>query len=51
MLGTQNADLTDNTNYDYRNIDNVVVNADGSITITSNQEDPFIIYKKALLPE
>ena len=51
IYGTQNVDLTDTSNYDYSNIDNVEVNQDGSITFISNQEDPYIIYGKSLLPE
>ncbi len=51
MNGVQQADLNDFDKYSYNKIDKKNKNNDGSLTIISSQEDPFIEYKEALLPE
>ena len=51
MIGTQNADLSDTSNYDFRNIEEYEIGPNGDVVFTSHEKDPFIIYKKALLPE
>ena len=51
MNGVQQADLNNFDKYSYNKIDKKNKNNDGSLTIISSQEDPFIEYKEALLPE
>ncbi len=51
MIGTQNADLRDTNNYDFRNIETYEINPNNDVIFTSQDKDPFIIYKNSLLPE
>ncbi len=49
--GTQKADLNNFDGYAYNQIDAKDKNKDGSLTITSQQDDPYMEYLTPLLPE
>ncbi len=49
--GTQKADLNNFDGYAYNQIDAKNKNEDGSLTITSQQDDPYMEYLTPLLPE
>ncbi len=49
--GTQKADLNNFDEYAYNQIDAKDKNKDGSLTITSQQDDPYMEYLTPLLPE
>lgn len=49
--GAQKADLNDFDGYAYNQIDAKDKNKDGSLTITSQQDDPYMEYLTPLLPE
>lgn len=49
--GTQKADLNNFGEYAYNQIDVKEENKDGSLTITSQQDDPYMEYLTPLLPE
>ena len=51
LEGSQKADLNDIANCEINQIDKLTENEDGSITVTSAQEDPYIAYRTPLLPE
>lgn len=49
--GSQKADLNDFNNYEFAQIDKYQKNEDGSLTITSEQEDPYMAFRTELLSE
>ncbi len=49
--GTQKADLNDFDGYAYNQIDSKTKNKDGSLTLTSGEDDPYMEYLTPLLPE
>lgn len=49
--GTQKADLNNFGGYAYNQIDSKTQNKDGSLTITSGEDDPYMEYLTPLLPE
>ncbi len=51
LEGSQRADLNDFKNYEFIQIDKLQENEDGSLTITSEQEDPYMAFRTSLLPE
>ena len=50
-MGAQRADLNQFGEYELNQIDKAVVNEDGSFTIISAQDDPYMAYRSPLLPE
>lgn len=51
LMGAQRADLNQFGEYELNQIDKAVVNEDGSFTIISAQDDPYMAYRSPLLPE
>ena len=49
--GSQKADLNDFNNYEFAQIDKYQKNEDGSLTITSEQGDPYMAFRTELLSE
>ena len=49
--GTQKADLNNFDGYAYNQIDTKTKNKDGSLTLTSGEDDPYMEYLTPLLPE
>lgn len=49
--GTQKADLNNFDGYAYNQIDSKTKNQDGSLTLTSGEDDPYMEYLTPLLPE
>lgn len=51
LTGSQEADLNDFSAYELNQMEKTVVNKDGSFTFISNDRDPYMAYRPALLPE
>ena len=45
LNGSQTADLNDFSQYDTNQMENVTINEDGGLSFTSNQADPYMIYR------
>ncbi len=51
LTGSQQADLNNWSEYELNQMDKATPNEDGSFTIISEQDDPYMAYRPALLPE
>ncbi|MBP5698165.1 MAG: hypothetical protein J6W96_01385 [Alphaproteobacteria bacterium] len=51
MAGSQKADLSDFTKYEFYQVENVSLNADNSLSFVSNTTDPALLYTSSLLEE